>query len=112
MIGPMPAEDEKPALHARLLARLLHGAGQAPAEQRAAAFDGRGAPEPVRELLEKVATRSSEVSDGDFASGRAAGFTDDQLFELVICAAAGEANRQYTAGLAALRQATAPAGGE
>ena len=35
-----------------------------------------------------------------------AGFTDDQLFELVICAAVGQSTRQYEAGLAALAEAT------
>ena len=36
-----------------------------------------------------------------------AGFTEDQLFELVICAAVGQSTRQYEAGLAALAEATA-----
>jgi alkylhydroperoxidase family enzyme len=58
-------------------------------------------------LLDKVATDSAQVTDADFAAASAAGFSDDQLFELVICAAVGESTRQYEAGLAALAEATA-----
>jgi hypothetical protein len=61
----------------------------------------------VRPLLDKVATRSAEVTDADFATAAEAGFTDDQLFELVICAAVGQSTRQYEAGLAALAEALA-----
>ena len=39
-----------------------------------------------------------------------AGFTDDQLFELVICAAVGQSTRQYEAALTALAGATANTG--
>jgi alkylhydroperoxidase family enzyme len=58
-------------------------------------------------LLDKVATRSAQVTDADFATAKEAGFTDDQLFELVICSAVGESTRQYEAGLAALAEASA-----
>jgi alkylhydroperoxidase family enzyme len=58
-------------------------------------------------LLDKVATRPAQVTDADFATAMDAGFTDDQLFELVICAAVGQSTRQYEAGLAALAQTTA-----
>jgi hypothetical protein len=43
--------------------------------------------------------------DADFAAARAAGFTEDELFELVICAAVGQSARLYDAGLAALADA-------
>jgi hypothetical protein len=102
----MPAEHDKRSLHAQLVDRILHGPGQAAADQRAAAFANAGVPEAVRALVEKVATDSAQVSDADFAAGRAAGFTDEETFELVICAAVGQATRQYTTGLAALAEAT------
>lgn len=103
----MPTEDTKRSLHARLVERILHGAGHAPADQRAAAFENRDLPDGLRPLLRKVATNSAEVSDADFALARQAGWSEDQLFELVVCAAVGEATRQYTAGLTALATATA-----
>jgi alkylhydroperoxidase family enzyme len=101
----MPAEDGKRSTHRLLVNRILHGAGHAPAEQRARAFAGAELPEALGRLVGKVATRSSAVTDVDFAAARAAGFTDDQLFELVICAAVGQSTRQYEAGLAALAAA-------
>lgn len=102
----MPTTDDKRSLHARLVDRILHGRGQAPADQRAAAFENDGLAEPVRSLVEKVATESARVTDEDFTAARAAGFTDDQVFELVICAAVGEATRQYNTALTALGEAT------
>jgi alkylhydroperoxidase family enzyme len=103
----MSAEDEKRSIHDLLVKRILQGPGQAPAEQRARAFDNAEPQGPLHALLDKVATTSDQVTDADFAAAAAAGFTDDQLFELVICAAVGESTRQYEAGLAALAEATA-----
>jgi hypothetical protein len=54
----------------------------------------------------------AQVTDADFAAARAAGFTEDELFELVICAAVGQSGRLYDAGLAALADAVAVAGAE
>jgi len=101
----MRVEDTKRAVHRVLVDRILHGVGDAPADQRARAFADGDLPLPVRALVDKVATRSAQVTDADFAAAQAAGFTDDQLFELVICAAVGESTRQYEAGLAALEAA-------
>jgi alkylhydroperoxidase family enzyme len=103
----MPAEDKKRSIHRLLVNRILHGRGQAPADQRAGAFDNAGLPEPLRAFLDKVATKSARVTDADFAAATGAGFTDDQLFELVICSAVGQSTRQYEAGLAALAEAIA-----
>jgi alkylhydroperoxidase/carboxymuconolactone decarboxylase family protein YurZ len=102
----MPTEDSKRSIHHRLLNRILQGPGQAPAHQRAHAFDNAKLPEALRPLLDKVATQCAQVTDADFAAAMEAGFTEDQLFELVICAAVGESTRQYEAGLAALAEAT------
>jgi hypothetical protein len=38
---------------------------------------------------------------------KASGRTEDELFELVVCAAVGHSARLYEAGLAALAEATA-----
>jgi hypothetical protein len=103
----VPADDSKRSIHTLLVNRILHGPGQTPADQRARAFDNADLPAPLRPLLHKVATTSAQVTDADFATAMEAGFTDDQLFELVICAAVGQSTRQYEAGLAALAEATA-----
>jgi hypothetical protein len=36
---------------------------------------------------------------------RAAGLSEDQVFEIVVCAAVGQADRQYRAALDALEKA-------
>jgi hypothetical protein len=103
----MGADDQKRSIHRLLVNRILHGPGRAPADQRAQAFDNAKLAEPLGVLLDKVATRSTQVTDADFAAAMEAGVTDDQLFELVICAAVGQATRQYEAGLAALAESIA-----
>jgi alkylhydroperoxidase family enzyme len=102
----MPAEDKKRAAHQVLVDRVLNGAGKAPAEQRARAFGNADVPPPLRALIGKVATRPAQVTDADFAAAQASGFSEDQLFELVVSAAVGQATRMYEAGLAALAEAT------
>jgi len=86
--------------------RILSGPGMASPELRAKAFANIDLPEPVATLVDKVARRSFQVTDADFAGAVAAGFTEDQLFELVICAAVGESTRLYQAGLVALAKAS------
>ncbi|MBO0808381.1 MAG: hypothetical protein J2P32_08785 [Actinobacteria bacterium] len=102
----MPDEDKKRAAHRALVDAVLHGAGQADAAQRARAFSNEGLSPPLDALVGKVATRPAQVTDADFAAAKASGCTEDQLFELVICAAVGESARLYEAGLAALGEAT------
>lgn len=106
----MPAEGSKRSLQRFLVDRILKGPGQASAGERAQAFADADVPEPLRPLLDKVARGSAEVSDADFSAATEAGFTDDQLFELVICAAVGASTRQYETALSAL--AAAFTGGE
>jgi hypothetical protein len=90
-----------------LAVRLLDGEGRAAATVRRAAFENRGLPEPLGVLAEKVARDARQVSGEDIAAAKAAGFTEDEIFELVVCAAVGEAMRQHDAALTALEQATA-----
>ena len=103
----MLAEDKKRAAFRSLQDRILNGAGRASAEQRARAFGNAGLSPPLDGLIGKVATRPTQVTDADFAAARAAGCTEDELFELVVCAAVGQSARLYDAGLAALADATA-----
>ena len=103
----MLIEDNKRAAHRALEDRILNGEGRASPEQRARAFSNVGPSGPLDSLLGKVATRPARVTDADFAAARAAGFSEDELFELVICAAIGQSARLYDAGLAALADAVA-----
>jgi alkylhydroperoxidase family enzyme len=103
----VPEEDGKRAAHQALVDRVLNGAGRASAELRASAFSNDGLAPPLQALIDKVATRPGQVTDADFAAAKASGLSEDQLFELVICAAVGQSARLYEAGLAALAEATA-----
>jgi alkylhydroperoxidase family enzyme len=104
--GVVPDTDKKPAAHRALVDRILNGPGKAPAELRGRAFAGTGVPPALSALIGKVATSPAQITDADFAAALASGCTDDQLFELVICAAVGQSSRRYEAGLAALAEAT------
>ena len=101
----VPNEDKKRAAYRALQDRILNGEGRASPEQRASAFGNTGLSPPLDGLLGKVATRPAQVADADFAAARAAGFSEDELFELVVCAAVGQSTRLYDAGLAALAEA-------
>jgi hypothetical protein len=101
----MLTEDKKRAACQALQDRILTGAGRASPDQRARAFNHAGLPPPLQALLDKVAARPAQVTDADFAAAKAAGWTEDELFELVVCTAVGESSRLYEAGLAALSEA-------
>jgi hypothetical protein len=95
-------EDKMRAAYRALEDRLVRGDGRASHEQRARAFTNSGLGPPLDGLVGKVAARPAEVTDADFAAALAAGFSEDEVFELVICAAVGQSARMYDAGLAAL----------
>jgi hypothetical protein len=107
VVGVVADEDGKRAAFRGLVERVLTGDGRASVEERATAFANAGGGGALGELVDKVARRPAEVGDGDFAAVGAAGFSEDQVFELVVCAAVGQADRLYGAGLAALDEATA-----
>jgi hypothetical protein len=92
--------------HQALVDRVLTGAGKASPELRARAFGNADVPPPLQTLITKVASTPTQITDADFAAAKAAGFSDDQIFELVVCAAVGQSDRLYEAGLAALAEAT------
>jgi alkylhydroperoxidase family enzyme len=85
-----------------VVARILQGEGRASPTLRRAAFDNAGLAEPLATLVEKVARRANAVSNQDVAAVRAAGLTEDQIFEVIVCGAVGQAVRQHERALAAL----------
>jgi alkylhydroperoxidase/carboxymuconolactone decarboxylase family protein YurZ len=103
----VPEEDKKRAAHQALVDHVLNAAAQASPQQRAHAFSNDGLAPPLRTLIGKVATTPTQITDADFAAAKASGCTEDEIFELVICAAVGQSTRMYEAGLAALAEATA-----
>lgn len=100
----MSTEHRKQAAHRALVARILEGDGRAPQDQRRAAFDNSGLGEPLRTLIGKVAERPTRITDQDIAAAKASGLAEDEIFELVVCAAVGQATRQYETALGALAE--------
>ena len=89
-----------------LLKRILEGPGEASSSDRQSAFTLNGIRVPLRPLIDKVARRAFAVTDEDIAAAKASGLSEDQVFEIVVSAAIGQANRQYEAALEALETAT------
>jgi alkylhydroperoxidase family enzyme len=89
-----------------LVRRILEGAGKASASERRAAFNNSGLVEPLGALVNKVARHAYRVTDEDVTAARASGRSEDQVFEIVVCAAIGQATRQYDTAIAALEAAT------
>jgi len=101
----MPEESRKRALFRELVDQILYGEGQAPAELRAQAYENEVLPPPLDALVGKVVAEPATVTARDFAEAKASGFSEDELFEVVVCAAVGQAARLYETGLAALKEA-------
>jgi hypothetical protein len=89
-----------------LIARIQEGEGHAPKTQRCAAFNNAGLADPVSTLIDKVAKCSYRITDQDIAAAKESGLSEDQIFELVVCAAVGQAARQYDVAFAALSAAS------
>ncbi|MGA9719456.1 MAG: hypothetical protein WBQ79_14340 [Acidobacteriaceae bacterium] len=89
-----------------LARRILEGEGEASSSDRRAAFQNSGLAEPLGALVDKVARHAYRVADEDIAAARASGLSEDEVFEVVVCAAIGEATRQYDTAVAALEAAT------
>jgi hypothetical protein len=98
----MPADDQKRTMHGTLVNRVLEGNCRSTRQQRRAAFDNTGLTGPLKTLINKVATYAYKVTDQDVLAVKASGLSEDQLFELVVCAAIGQSTRQFETALAAL----------
>src|SRR2546427_11425653 len=82
--------------------RLLKRPGTLDPSIRQAAADGAPLPEPLGPYVEKVQRHAFKVTDADIAGLRAAGYSEDQIFELTVAAAHGAARRRLRAGMDAL----------
>ncbi len=85
----------RPSLRRAIVARSGASAGVAPP----------GPDEIPAELLDfvdKIAERATEVTDEDFATLSARGYTVDQLFDVVLAASLGASHARLERGLGAL----------
>ncbi|HUY75777.1 MAG TPA: hypothetical protein VMV29_03330 [Ktedonobacterales bacterium] len=103
-----------------LLHILWRGPGKLDAATRMALGGGQRAlpphegggdiPAPLVAYAEKVRRYAYRVTDEDIAALKAAGYTEDQIFEATLSVAFGAARQRYVAGMAALyaRDTAAP----
>jgi hypothetical protein len=87
-----------------LVSRILEGDGKASPSERRAAFNNSLAG-PGGSLVDKVAKYAFRITDEDIGAAMASGLSEDKIFEILVCAAVGQANRQYETALAALETA-------
>ncbi len=85
--------------------RAVNGEGSSSTSARKAALENRDVPEGARALIEKVAKNAWKVTDEDVAAAKKSGLSEDEIFELVVCAAYGQATRQLESALAAVEKA-------
>ena len=85
-----------------LVNRILAGDGKALPALRTSAFKNRGLAEPLDVLVKKVAMDPNAVTDDDISAAKRSGLNEDQIFEIIVCAAIGQATRQYDAAMATL----------
>jgi hypothetical protein len=94
--------------HAEVVAALRRSVLEAPGvtdtATRQRAFDGEASGDegPLARYLAMVHNRSAYITDSMVEEARAAGASEDELFELTIAAATGEAFRRLDAGLRAM----------
>ena len=105
LLADGPADD-----HGDVVANLRHAVLDAPATTdpalRAAAAAGDPLPEPWQSYATTVRDASYRVTDTDVARLTAAGYSEDQIFEVTVAAAVGAALRSFDAGRNALEQKT------
>ncbi|MEP7124005.1 MAG: hypothetical protein ABJE95_23965 [Byssovorax sp.] len=98
-----------PARMQALVARFFEGRGETdPALRRAVAERAKGAesdgiPAAIEGYVEKVALHAYRITDEDIVALRAAGYSEDAIFEITLSAALGAGLVRMERGLAALR---------
>jgi alkylhydroperoxidase family enzyme len=85
-----------------LRAAVLDSDGHTDRTLRAAAAGDGELPEALRAYVDKIHRHAYTVTDEDIAALRAAGYTEDQIFEVTAAAAVGAGMTRLEAGLAAI----------
>jgi alkylhydroperoxidase family enzyme len=85
-----------------LVDAVLAGPGMLDPRVRRAAAERAEVPEALRGYLDKVARHAYKVTDEDVEALRAAGYSEDQIFEATVSCALGACLRRLEAGLSAI----------
>ena len=97
-------DDPHAALRDKVLQRVVHGAGESDVAIRSAAAEGKGVPDNLQALVEKIHRHAYKVTDDDMMRAQAK-YGDDQMFEIVVSAALGASRQRLLAGFDALEKA-------
>jgi len=79
-------------------------------EARAAQLSGRITeqreilPPPLGEFVEKIALNAYKITDDDIHALERAGYSEDAIFEIVVCAAVGSGAARIERAMQALRE--------
>ena len=100
--------DESLARHADLVAALRRAVFESPGhvdpDVRRAAGSGAPMPQPWGPYTEKVRDRSFRVTDADVTALKAAGRSEEEIFEVTVAASLGAALHCLDAGMRAVRR--------
>jgi hypothetical protein len=96
----------------RVIDRALTGSGVSSSASRRAAFDNQETDPRVSHLVQAVAAGAWAVTDEDVARPLQAGVAEDEIFELVVCAALGQAQRQLDAAMRVVDRVTGAKAGD
>lgn len=113
MTEPLPL----PSAVRKLANATLRSAGETPVALREAIADRAAVlagearsegeiPPELRAYVDRVAQHAYKTTDEDIAALTAAGWSEDQVFELTLAAALGAGLTRFERGLAALRKAS------
>ncbi|HWU21608.1 MAG TPA: hypothetical protein VN088_08785 [Nocardioides sp.] len=91
------------ALIEALRTALYDGPGAVAAEVRRAAGSRADVPAAWAGYVDRVHDASYRIGDGDVAALRAAGHSEEEIFEVTVAAATGAALHRLRCGLRALR---------
>jgi len=102
--GRITTSDPHAGLHDEVLDTVLRGPGQSEPAIRAAAAAGTGVPSDLQALVAKVQRHAYKVTDEDVAR-LAEKYGDDRMFEIIVSAALGAAEKRLRIGLSVLDRA-------
>lgn len=91
-----------------LMKSVFEGPGRLPAETRRALAERKFVPAALEKFRDKVFDRAVEISDEDVDALRAAGMTEDEIYEAAVASALGAARVRLDAALSAIACMSAP----
>ena len=103
----MSIQSRYPRLRKTLRHTVLDAPATADAALRRAAYGAEDLAEPLSGFVETLRRHAYRVQDHDIDGLHDAGYSDDQILEVVIAAALGAGDARLRAGLAALNEALA-----